>query len=280
MTVVSVVGTGLMGSALVRRLSSRGVRVKAWNRTVEKLRGLPADPVPDLSGVTGDLIAVLVADDDAVRSVLERGLLKARISGSVVSLMGTYTPGLVEEAARVLERAGASVLCSPILGNPASLERGEAFVIVGGDRSAYDRVAGLYDLIGRSMWIGGLREAAVAKLAYNALLLSFVQLLGESAGLVKGYGLKLEDYVRILSHTMFSELARKYIGKILSDRPASFPIKLASKDLSYALSAAEKVNVPMSVVSAAKNLFDLMIRLGRGLEDYSRAGAIESRLVE
>lgn len=278
---VSVVGTGRMGSALVKRLSSVGYRVYAWNRSVERLRGLPAEALKSLKDVKGDAVAILVSDDPAVEFLMENGLLDADLTGKTTLLMGTYTPWCVAGVYRRLRERGSYVLCSPILSNPTTLEAGKAYCIVGGDAEGYERVKELYSSVGSSTYLGdSVEEAAAAKLAFNGLLLSFAALLGEATGLARSYGVGPDKFTAILENTMFKELGKRLITKMTTVKEATFTLELAKKDLTYAVQAAEQTNTPTQILSASKTLYELLTRIGMGGEDYSKAGAYESRLID
>ncbi len=277
---ISVIGTGRMGVALVKRLNALGFRVYTWNRNREKLLNLPAVGLQTLKDIKGDAIAILVSDNPAVEYLLKNGLLEADLQDKPVMLMGTYTPEYMAEVYEQLKAKGAFVLCSPILSNPSTLEAGKAYCIVGGDEEGYEKARWFYDAIGSSTYLGSVEKAAAAKLVFNGLLLSFVALLGEVAGIAKSYGVQLEDLMKILENTMFSGLAVRFLNKMMMVKEASFTLSLAKKDLTYAVRAAEQTKTPVQILSASKSLFELLERLGLGEEDYSKAGAFESRLIE
>jgi 3-hydroxyisobutyrate dehydrogenase len=73
---LTVLGTGLLGSAFARAFVKRGNSVRVWNRTFARAEALAqygATPIADAAdAVRGlDRVHVVVSDDAAVDSVLE-----------------------------------------------------------------------------------------------------------------------------------------------------------------------------------------------------------------
>lgn len=265
---VTVIGTGRMGSAFAKRAVSLGHRVFAWNRTKERLEGLPAAPIASPKDGRG-LVAVFVADDEALSSLVDE------INGDVVALMGTYS---VEGTSEALERLGARGLpavSSPIVGGPGNVERGDAIYIIGGDRGAYDGLAAFYSELGKAVYVGPAERAAALKLAYNALLIGTVAVLGEAAALAKAYGVPLEQMKEVLAQTVFKDIGAVYLERIFSEAAGTFALRHAAKDLRYAAAAAGRKGSGSSVLSAVKSLYELLTALGYGDYYYVRAGALE-----
>lgn len=255
-----------MGSAFVKRAAALGHTVYAWNRSREKLAGLPAKAI-SLEEARG-LIAVFVADDEAMLGVVDR------LKSGVVALMGTYSVEATAEAVKRLASRGIPAVSSPIVGGPGNVERGDAIYLVGGDRHRVEELAPLYSQLGKAIFLGSAEEAAALKLAYNALLIGVVAVLGEAASLAKAYGV-LSQFKDLLSMTVFKDVGAAYLDRIFSTSPGTFALKHAAKDLRYALLAASKRGLPLATISAAKSLYEVLTALGRGDEYYVRAGALE-----
>ena len=265
---VTVIGTGRMGSALVKRLASQGFTVYAWNRTREKLRDLPAKPIEDVSQARG-LVFIFVADDEALNAV--RG-----VGGDVVSLAGTYSVGAVAAFSIRLSSMGIGFLASPVVGGPGDVERGTAIYIVGGPESTYQRVKDVFERLGTIIRLPTAESAMALKLAYNALLIGSMALLGEYVILSRTYGVDDETSKELLRRTVFKDVAEKYLDRILNPRgPPSFTLTLAAKDVHYAVKSAGDARTPLVVSSAVKSLYELLSTLGFGNEDYVRAGLLE-----
>jgi 3-hydroxyisobutyrate dehydrogenase-like beta-hydroxyacid dehydrogenase len=91
----AVLGTGLMGAKMCKRLVSCGYHVRAWNRTSEKITQLavlgvqPCATIQDAIRGAG-VILLMLADARAIKEVLlEEPATRALLSGKTVLQMGT-----------------------------------------------------------------------------------------------------------------------------------------------------------------------------------------------
>ncbi len=265
---VTVIGTGRMGSALVRRLARQGFNVYAWNRTRDRLRDLPAKALDDVSQARG-LTFIFVSDDEALNAV--KG-----VGGDVIVLSGTYSVGAVAALNIRFTGMGRGFLAAPVVGGPADVENGTAIYLVGGPENTYQRVKEVFDKLGTVIRLPTAESAMALKLAYNAFLIGTMALLGEYVVLGRTYGVSDEVLKDVLSRTVFREVAEKYLDRVLRPRsPPSFTLALAAKDVHYAVKSAGDAKAPLVVSSAVKSLYELLAALGFGNEDYVRAGLLE-----
>ena len=266
---VTVIGTGRMGSALVRRLANQGFTVYAWNRTRDKLKGLPARALDDVSQARG-LVFIFVSDDDALNMVIKG------ISGDVIALAGTYSVAAIRALSTRLIGSNVGLLTTPVIGGPGDVEKGSAIYLVGGAEVVYNKVKDVFDKLGTIIRLPTAESAMALKLAYNALLIGSMALLGEYVNLGRTYGVDNETLKDLLRRTAFKDIADKYLDRIISPKaPPSFTLSLAAKDVHYAVKSAGDAKTPMVVSSAVKALYELLSALGLGNEDYVRAGILE-----
>ncbi len=99
MTDVSVLGTGLMGTAIARALLAEGSRVSVWNRTAAKTQPLIAEGAAGEESAAdavsaSPLTIVMVSDYEAVRRVLD-GLPDTGLPEGHVVLSFTQAEGAI-----------------------------------------------------------------------------------------------------------------------------------------------------------------------------------------
>lgn len=268
---ITVVGTGKMGAAFVRRAAAAGFTTYCWNRTRERLRDLPCIPLDRLEDTRG-LVVVFVFDDDA----LYQTALKA--GGEYVALAGTYSVRAVDYVVRRLEKRGAAGFAMPVLGSPRNVESGDAIYIVGANDETYSKIRHVLEKFGTLIHVGDSKKAAALKLAYNLLLISTVAALGESVALAKKYGVEVDVFKQLLSNTVFREIAARYVDRMLAAGTPTFTVEGAAKDLRYAANAASEAGMANVVASGVKTLYELLVAAGRGNEDYVKAGVLEGGL--
>ena len=98
MATIAVLGTGLMGAPMARRLLQAGHDVRAWNRSPGKAEALAADGATVFGEPAGavascDFVITMLSDGRAVADVLfERGAAGAMRAGSLVIDMSSIRP--------------------------------------------------------------------------------------------------------------------------------------------------------------------------------------------
>src|SRR5579863_204201 len=98
---IGILGTGIMGAGIARRLLSRPYKVVVWNRSPEKTHPLLAAGTADASTPAElarecRIILIVVRDDASARDVVtgSHGLLQTAAKGTLVVNMSTVTPDL------------------------------------------------------------------------------------------------------------------------------------------------------------------------------------------
>ena len=109
---IGVVGIGLMGRAFCERLTAKGYRVTAFNRTKREEHGaltsLGINVVDDAAKVVRDseLIILSLGDAHAIRGVLQAANLQSA-AGKTFIQMGTIAPQESVEIATFIERSAS-----------------------------------------------------------------------------------------------------------------------------------------------------------------------------
>jgi len=267
---VTVVGMGNMGSAFARRAHAQGFSVYWWNRTREKVKDAPGVELKRLEEARG-LVVVFVADDQALYSVVDK------LGGEYVALAGTYSVDAVRRAVAALESRGKRAFAMPVVGSPRNVENGDAIYLVGASEEVYTQLRPHLEKFGTLFYVGDSVKAAALKLAYNALLISTVAALGESLSLALKYGISADAFRALLSHTVFKEVAARYVDRMLGKTAPTFTVRNAAKDMRYASAAAGEAGVGNVAISGVKALYEVLTALGLGDEDYVKAGLLETK---
>ena len=169
---VGVIGLGLMGTALTERLLEHGYRVIVWNRSREKADALVARGAvwSDHPLSVCDRVIISLYTSDVVEQVLAQ--LDAGLhSGQIVLDTTTGEPEQTAALGARLAARGIQYLDAPISGSSEQTRRGEATVIVGGDRATFDACADLWRVMGAKVFhVGACGSAARMKLITNLVL--------------------------------------------------------------------------------------------------------------
>ncbi|NOY76164.1 MAG: NAD(P)-binding domain-containing protein, partial [Kiritimatiellaeota bacterium] len=156
------IGTGVMGTSMVRRLHDAGHDCFIFSRTKKKAEpllsaGMEWKDSPAKAAVDADVVCSMVGAPDDVREVaLEAdGVLSAIEKGAVFIDFTTSSPELAKEIhARFAER-GASALDAPVSGGDVGARNGTLSIMAGGDTSAFDAALPLFKLLGKTVKLQG-----------------------------------------------------------------------------------------------------------------------------
>jgi len=282
---IGFVGLGNMGSGMASNLLEAGHRVTAYNRSTDKVdllvaRGAqPARTVAEACG--GEVVVSMLANDDAVEAVTfgGDGILANLAAGAVHVSSSTISVGLAERLVAAHAEAGQRFVAAPVFGRPEAAAAAKLFVVAAGDPDAVARVSPVFDAIGQRTFViaEDPTAASLVKISGNFLIASVIESLGEAMALVAKAGVDKEQYLDILTSTLFdAPVYRTYGGLIAREEfePAGFAATLGLKDVRLALAAGEELRVPLPVASLLRDRFLTLLATGGGDLDWSAVGAL------
>jgi 3-hydroxyisobutyrate dehydrogenase-like beta-hydroxyacid dehydrogenase len=131
-----------------------------------------------------------VTDGEARRALGEQG--SRRPARRHLHRQSKISP-VSKSVAAEFAKAGKFMLDAPISGSPVTVVQGNASVMVGGDKAAFERVRDVLLLIGPKVtYIGESGLAVTMKLAVNLLLMVEVITFGEAVALAEKGGVSRE----------------------------------------------------------------------------------------
>ncbi|MCX4166148.1 MULTISPECIES: NAD(P)-dependent oxidoreductase [Paraburkholderia] len=283
---IGFIGLGEMGTAMVANMLKAGHRVRVWNRSPERAQSLAQAGAQVVAtpaeAFAGDAVFSMLADDTALREVVSAGLLEGAARGLIHVNMATISVTLAEELAHAHAARGLHYVAAPVMGRPDVAAAAKLTIIAAGPAEAIDRVQPVFDAIGQKTWrIGSLaQQANVAKLAANFMLASAVETLGEASALLGGHGVAMQDFLDIITSSVFPGPVYQGYGKMIAEQryePALFKARLGLKDVRLALAAAELVSTPLPVGSAVRDSLLEAIAHGDGEKDFAVLGKVAAR---
>jgi 3-hydroxyisobutyrate dehydrogenase/2-hydroxy-3-oxopropionate reductase len=286
---VAVVGTGRMGSAMVGRLVQAGHRVTVHNRTLPRARavadryGLPVAATPRQAAAAADVVLVSLADDAAVRAAYlgSAGLVAGLRPGSVVADTSTVDPETVRELGPVVERAGSTLVDTPVSGSVSVVEAGELLVMAGGDESAVERARPVLDSFSRRvLLLGPLGTGATMKLAVNSLVHALNVALAEALVLAEKAGVERSAAYEVFASGATAApfvLYKRQAYEHPRDTPVAFALDLVAKDLDLAAEMAARVGAAVPQLAANRAVVQRALDAGLGQDDMSAVAAVFRR---
>jgi 3-hydroxyisobutyrate dehydrogenase-like beta-hydroxyacid dehydrogenase len=284
------VGLGVMGQGIVPRLIAAGHSVTGWNRNKDKAkplieRGLVLADTPREVAARSDIVFSCVTDGAAVRSVAlgDDGVIAGLRAGSIYADMSTIAPDVSRAVAAEFARKGLAMLDAPISGSPVTLEQGNASVMVGGDKAAFDKAEPVLRAIGPKVThIGANGLAVQMKIAVNLLLMVEVIAFGEAVALAEKGGVAREIAVDAILKSVAASPVLGYRGPfILAGKMPAVPladVTLQQKDMVLALDLGRKLGSPVPLAAAANEMMNACRGLGIDANDFVVAHQVYRRL--
>lgn len=285
---IGFIGLGRMGSGMAANLQRAGHSLTVYNRSPGKDRDLVragarrADTIGD--ACRADVVFTMLSDDRALEAVAydDAGILARLRAGAVHISSSTISVELAERLAADHADAGQRFIAAPVFGRPDAAAAARLAVVAAGAPVAIDEVMPLLKSIGQKVFIVSEtpKIANLVKLSGNFLIASVIEALGEAMALISKAGVNKDQYLNILTSTLFdAPVYRTYGSLIASEKfePAGFAAPLGYKDIRLALSAAEELSVPLPLASL---LHDRLLRLlanGGEALDWSAIGGLAAR---
>jgi 3-hydroxyisobutyrate dehydrogenase-like beta-hydroxyacid dehydrogenase len=282
---IGFIGLGHMGSGMAANLIKAGHELTVYNRTPEKAEPLVAqgarraESVRDACG--GDVVVTMLANDEAVEAVTfgDDGILAALPKGKTHVSSSTISIALSERLTAAHTDAGQNFVAAPVFGRPEAAAAAKLYVVVAGDSSAVEPLQPLFDAVGQRTFVMGEEpvKANLVKLSGNFLIANVIESLGEAMTLVSKAGVDKEQYLELLTSTLFSAPVYKTYGGFVAREqfePAAFTAELGAKDVRLVLAAGDKLLVPLPLASLLRDRFLTLLATRGGQLDWAALGSV------
>ncbi len=257
-----------MGSHLAKCLVSKGHEVLVYNRTRAKAEKLCSeigcevvDSPKDMENT--DAIVVFVFDDKALINIvlMKDGLMELGPYRGVVLNASTVTPKTSQWIHDILKGNGIAYYEAPVYGSTTEAEKGELVSLIAGSRDGFEQVKKIVQEYSSEVYhIGDVPKAMALKLALNNIGLMFPPILGESLGLLEGYGVSVEKFIEVASALWFGKFVERYIKRIMTEKKKiRFTVKGAAKDYETIEKALYDAGYSSIVSSSLKNFYLMAI---------------------
>ena len=276
---VAVLGLGIMGAGMARRLVENRFDVTVWNRDVAKTAALAKTgarvaTTPARAAADADIVIAMLADDMASRSVWlgDQGALAAMRGDAVAIESSTLTVEWIGELAAAAKERGIAFLDAPVTGSKAQAEAGALSFLVGGAADSLERVQPALAAMSRSIThLGPTGSGALMKLINNFLCGVQVASLAEAIAMAERSGLDARQAAEVLSGGAPGSPLVRMIAQRMLDRAyePNFFIPLMAKDLSYARQTFARAGIELPSADAARARFVDSERAGMGRMDIA-----------
>jgi 3-hydroxyisobutyrate dehydrogenase len=259
---VGLLGVGLMGSAMGRRLLARGLKVVAWDREPEHVRALTdrgaeaaRSPTEVVAGA--DVVITMLPTVDVVLEVIEP-LVDQWPARTIWLQMSSVGAAEADRLVQLATAHGVTLVDAPVSGSTHPAEEGRLTILASGPDSARPAVAPVLDaLAARVQWVGAAGTGSRLKLAANHWMIASVAALAETMHLCEAMGLDQRQLVTLLDEgPLGSAYGLEKLGEMRRhEYPPGFPVRLALKDLQLVREVAHSQKARMPVLEAVLELF-------------------------
>lgn len=281
---IGFIGTGVMGSRMVKRLLDHGYQVRVYNRTKEKVKVLVeqgaalAESISSLAAECDIICTCLSMPEDVIEVYLgDRGIIQHARPGSIcidLTTVGADTSKMIYEKAKA---QGAAYLDAPVSGGPEGAEGGALTIMVGGEREVFEKALPVLMALGQTIeYLGPSGAGSIAKLINQYLVA--VHSLAASEAMVTGaaFGLDAEKLVEILKVSYGdSRILRRHMeGYVLNRQFApGGAVKYVHKDVRLANQLFQEAGLQQFTGQMAEKAFQKAA--DKGMSDLDMSAVIQ-----
>jgi 3-hydroxyisobutyrate dehydrogenase-like beta-hydroxyacid dehydrogenase len=276
---ISIVGVGLLGSAVASRLLEGSFEVTGYDTRREQVKALQARGLKAAS-----ILAEAAADADAVFTILPSlesvettmigtgGLIEIAPPNCTLIQMSTISPELSRRLGGAAAAKGLGFLDAPVSGTSAMVERGDCAIFVAGDRARANACRPIFASIARkTVYVGDVGMASLAKLATNLLVGLNTAALAEAFVFAAKGGLAPAALLEILKDSAADSKMLEVRGPLMASHrfDPQMKIDLFLKDFKLMLEEGRRLGVPLPLTSVTQQLATATAVAGRGEEDLA-----------
>lgn len=276
---VTVIGLGIMGTALANALLAKGLEVTVWNRNPAKAATLSEKGAIVAADITTAieaslLVVICVSDYKATEKILGAEGVTNVLHGRTLVQLSTGTPKEAREFESWTKQHGASCLNGDILAWPRQIGTSDATISICGDGEKFKQHEPVLNSLAGFNYLGEepgasavLFSAVMAYLAGNWIGFCHGALICENEGFQT-------DYFGNLIHSISPILAAesKHMGQVIQQNNFSDPestINTTGHDLHLLVQQAEEAGISKELPKFAANLFQRAIDAGYGGEEHA-----------
>ena len=275
---IAVLGTGLMGFPMARRLCEAGHTVTGWNRSRDKAErlltcgGRVADSAAEAVR-QADVVICLLTDGPAVAAVLlDEAVLAALRPGACVVDMSSIKPDEARAHAARLAEAGVRHVDAPVSGGTVGAEQGTLAIMAGGDEADVSALTPLLSVLGRVTHVGPHGSGQLAKLANQMIVGITIGAVAEALLLAAKGGADMAKVRQALMGGFADSRIMQLHGQRMVDRDfakrAAMTVQL--KDMRNAMATAAAMDFDAPITALFESLYAQAV--ADGLSELDHAG--------
>ena len=288
---VALLGTGIMGGHMARRLAQAGFKVTVWNRTASKAESLAAFGAAQAESASAacegaDVVIVMLSNGPVVEEILfskdgaGRAPAEMLSPGAVLIVMSSIPVEFCRSQAARLEPKGVRYIDAPVSGGEPGARDGTLAIMAGGEADAIDSVADVFAVLGRVTRIGPVGTGQMTKLANQIIVGGTMVAVAEALHFTRRGGADPAAVRRALMGGFAESKILNLHGERMVERnfaPGS-PAEYQLKDLRTAQALAGEMGLSLTLLDTMARVFeDMIAHEGNGVDVAGVLREVERR---
>lgn len=277
---IGFIGVGVMGSPMVLNLMKKGFDVSVYTRTKSK-----AQAVLDAGAHWCDTAAQAAQGRDVVITIVgypkdveevyfgAEGIIENADAGTVLIDMTTTSPRLSQRIYEEAAKKGLPALDAPVSGGDVGAQKGTLAIMVGGDRTVFDRMQPVFAAMGTNIrYQGAAGNGQHTKMANQIAISGCIASVCEAIAYAKQCGLDPQDMFDAISTGAAGSWQMTNNGQKIIDGnfAPGFYVKHFIKDMNIAIDESDARDMGLEVLHLVRDKYVKLAEMG-GEDDGTQA---------
>jgi len=276
---IGFIGVGIMGKPMTLNLIKAGYPVLVYDIDQHALvdvveQGAVRADSPQDVAAKSEVVITMLPDSPEVEAVVlgKAGVIEGIRPGMLLIDMSTIAPETSKKIYKILGDKGVEALDAPVSGGEVGAKAGALSIMVGGNKSAFERALPIFEALGKNIvHIGEAGAGQVTKACNQIIVGMTIQGVAEAMTLALKAGVDIEKVRDALLGGFAQSRILDLHGKriIEGNYQPGFKIKLHRKDMNIALQTGRALSVPLPGSEIVAAQMDAMLAQGQGVLDHS-----------
>jgi len=278
MAIIGFIGLGIMGRPMAKNLINAGYKLVVYDKFVkfDDLMSLGAEGAASNKEVASksDIIITMLPNSPHVKDAVlgAGGVIEGIKSGAIVVDMSSIAPAASQEIGAALKGKGVVFLDAPVSGGEPKAIDATLAIMVGGDKTAFEKVKPILEKMGASVvLVGDLGAGNVTKLANQIIVALNIAAVSEAFTLATKAGVNPQSVFDAIKGGLAGSTVMNAKVPMMLDgnfKPG-FRVELHIKDLQNALDTAHDLSVPVPLTAAVMETMQALKIDGMAANDHS-----------
>lgn len=263
---IAFIGLGAMGYPMAGHLSREGHEVTVYNRTQAtaqqwlKQHSGNIATTPAQAALNAEFVMCCVGNDDDLRAVTlgSDGAFESMRAGSVFVDHTTASAQIAKQLAGEAKQRGFTFLDAPVSGGQLGAQNAVLTIMVGGEKSAYERVVPILQSYARMQRLmGDVGSGQLTKMVNQICVGGLLQGLAEAMHFAQSAGLDAEAAMQVISKGAAQswQLENRYQTMLAGEFDFGFAVEWMRKDFSIVFDEARRNGATLPVTALVDQFY-------------------------